>query len=570
MFEKMKTGTKVLGGFGFAILITAVVGFVGNQGISKLSNYIDDLGTNRLPSVESLLVVSEAQTSVNARENALMCKTLDDAGRQQRYDGIKSAWDRAEKAWKIYEPLPQTKEEEAKWKEFVPAWTSWKRDHEEFLRLSREWEKVRKADAKVEEAAYNAMTTQALVTNRKAFSTAESLLNDIVKINTDLAADGTKKAEAASSTAMVTMFSAIGIGATLMLILGVVLSKNISKMLATLIGEAKKLSEAAVAGKLQTRSNPELVSLEFRPIVEGVNATLDAVIGPLNVAAEYVDRISKGDIPTKITDTYNGDFNEIKNNLNQCIEAVDALTADAGMLAKAGVEGKLATRADASKHQGDFRKIVQGVNDTLDAVINPLNVAAEYVDRISKGDIPTKITDSYNGDFNEIKNNLNACITAVNALTSDAGMLAKAGVQGKLATRADASKHQGDFRKIVQGVNDTLDAVINPLNVAAEYVDRISKGDIPTKITDSYNGDFNEIKNNLNACITAVNALTSDAGMLAKAGVQGKLATRADASKHQGDFRTIVQGVNETLDAVINPLNVAAEYVDRISKGDIP
>ena len=34
------------------------------------------------------------------------------------------------------------------------------------------------------------------------------------------------------------------------------------------------------------------------------------------------------------------------------------------MLAKAAVDGKLATRADASKHQGDFRKIVQGVNDT--------------------------------------------------------------------------------------------------------------------------------------------------------------------------------------------------------------
>ena len=65
------------------------------------------------------------------------------------------------------------------------------------------------------------------------------------------------------------------------------------------------------------------------------------------------------------------------------------------------MEGKLATRADASKHQGDFRKIVQGVNDTLDAVIGPLNVAAKYVDQISKGAIPAKITDTYNGDFND-------------------------------------------------------------------------------------------------------------------------------------------------------------------------
>ena len=337
-----------------------------------------------------------------------------------------------------------------------------------------------------------------------------------------------------------------------------------------LVGDAEILSHAAVDGKLATRADATKHQGDFQKIVAGVNDTLDAVIGPLNVAAEYVDRIAKGDIPAKITDSYNGDFNAIKNNLNQCIDAVNNLVADAGLLSKAAVEGKLATRADATKHQGDFQKIVAGVNDTLDAVIGPLNVAAEYVDRIAKGDIPPKITDSYNGDFNEIKNNLNQCIDAVNALVGDAGLLSKAAVDGKLATRADATKHQGDFQKIVAGVNDTLDAVIGPLNVAAEYVDRIAKGDIPPKITDSYNGDFNEIKNNLNQCIDAVNSLVADASLLSKAAVEGKLATRADATKHQGDFQKIVAGVNDTLDAVIGPLNVAAEYVDRIAKGDIP
>ena len=130
------------------------------------------------------------------------------------------------------------------------------------------------------------------------------------------------------------------------------------------------------------------------------------------------------------------------------------MVADAGMLSQAAIAGKLATRADAAQHSGDFRKIVQGVNDTLDAVIGPLNVAAEYVDRIAKGDIPAKITDNYNGDFNEIKNNLNQAIDAVNSLVADAVMLSHAAVEGRLATRADATKHQGDFRKIVQGVNN--------------------------------------------------------------------------------------------------------------------
>ena len=62
-----------------------------------------------------------------------------------------------------------------------------------------------------------------------------------------------------------------------------------------------------------------------------------AVIGPLNVASNYVDRISKGAIPEKITDQYNGDFNTIKNNLNMCINAINTLVADANMLAQAGV-----------------------------------------------------------------------------------------------------------------------------------------------------------------------------------------------------------------------------------------
>ena len=345
---------------------------------------------------------------------------------------------------------------------------------------------------------------------------------------------------------------------------------NVGQVMQELHKELARLTEASNAGKLSERGHHDQFKGAYAEIVRGVNAILDAVIIPLNVSANYVDQISKGDIPARITDSYNGDFNTIKNNLNTCIDAVNALVADAGLLSQAAVAGKLATRADASKHQGDYRKIVQGVNDTLDAVIGPLNVSANYVDQISKGDIPARITDSYNGDFNTIKNNLNTCIDAVNALVADAGLLSQAAVDGKLATRADASKHQGDYRKIVQGVNDTLDAVIGPLNVAANYVDQISKGDIPAKITDTYNGDFNTIKNNLNTCIDDINALVADATMLVESRRRGQACHPRRRQQAPGRLPQDRAGVNDTLDAVIGPLNVAADYVDQISKGDIP
>ena len=121
-----------------------------------------------------------------------------------------------------------------------------------------------------------------------------------------------------------------------------------------------------------------------------------------------MDRISKGDIPPKITDTYNGDFNEIKNNLNSCIDVMNGLLRETNSLILATQEGKLQTRGNAQQFAGGWGELVGGVNKLIDAFVAPINVTAEYVDRISKGNIPAKITDNYKGDFNEIKNNLNA------------------------------------------------------------------------------------------------------------------------------------------------------------------
>ncbi len=334
--------------------------------------------------------------------------------------------------------------------------------------------------------------------------------------------------------------------------------------------EIIRVATALQQGRLAERARADLFQGSDRAVVESLNGMLDSVIKPLNVSAEYMDRISKGDIPPKITDAYQGDFNEVKNNLNVCIDAVGRLVNDGVALTQSMLEGKLAARADATKHQGDFKKVIEGFNLALDNVIKPLNVSAEYVDRISKGDIPPKITDTYNGDFNEIKNNLNVCIDAISRLVGDGVTLTQSMLEGKLAVRADAAKHQGDFKKVIEGFNLALDNVIKPLNVSAEYVDRISKGDIPPKITDAYQGDFNEIKNNLNVCIDSIARLVGDGVTLTQSMLEGKLAVRADAAKHQGDFKKVIEGFNLALDNVIKPLNVSAEYVDRISKGDIP
>ena len=216
------------------------------------------------------------------------------------------------------------------------------------------------------------------------------------------------------------------------------------------------------------------------------------------VTADYVDKVSKGVIPPTIATEYKGQYNIIKTNLNNWIATMKGLLEETDSLILATQEGKLQTRGNAQQFAGGWGELVGGVNKLIDAFVAPINVTAEYVDRISKGDIPPKITDTYNGDFNEIKNNLNSCIDVMNGLLPETNTLIQATQEGKLQTRGNAQQFAGGWGELVGGVNKLIDAFVGPINVTAEYVDRISKGDIPPKITDTYNGDFNEIKNNLN------------------------------------------------------------------------
>jgi methyl-accepting chemotaxis protein len=685
MIKNMKIGMRLGVGFAVIAVLLIIVSVVSLTRMSAIGNTVHLLASDRMPKVMMAnAVIDDINVVAQAMRNMLILERRDDILKEE--EKIKQAGASVTKTLDDLSKILGTEKGKELHGQIVELRRTYAAPQTEFRKLVLEGKKREATDTLVN----SVRAPQEAYTNK---------VEELVKYVSDIMVREGKEADAIYESAMKVIIALSVIAIILTIIMAWWLTRNITRpinqcmdianrvargetdmtiqsdakdetgqlLLAmkqmvenirALVADADLLAKAAIEGKLATRADAVKHQGDFQKIIAGVNSTLDAIIGPLNVAAEYVDRISKGDIPPKITDSYNGDFNEIKNNLNQCIDAVNNLVGDSSVLVMAAIEGKLATRADASKHQGDFRKIVTGVNDTLDAVIGPLNVAAEYVDRISKGDIPPRITDSYNGDFNEIKNNLNQCIDAVNTLVADANLLSKAAVEGKLATRADASKHQGDFRKIVAGVNDTLDAVIGPLNVAAEYVDRISKGDIPPKITDSYNGDFNEIKNNLNNCIDGlqglvecnavmhkmvandhtqkvegkyqgifasmaqasnevrerllavtkqineiamgdtrelpelkkvgkrseadkllpaiiecletIDLLIKDTGALAVAAVDGKLATRADVSKHHGEYKKIVQGVNDTLDAVIGPLNVAAEYVDRISKGDIP
>jgi len=368
------------------------------------------------------------------------------------------------------------------------------------------------------------------------------------------------------------------------------------------------LIKSAVDGQLETRADASKHQGDFRKIVEGVNTTLDAVIGPLNVTAKYVDDISKGVIPPVITTDYKGQYNVIKGNLNNMVKMMSDLLAQTDIIIQGAANGELDKRANADMFVGGWNKLVAGVNETVTNIVNPLNVTADYVDKIAKGVIPPVITTDYKGQYNVIKGNLNAVVKMMSDLLAQTDIIIQGAANGELKKRANADMFIGGWNKLVVGVNETVTNIVNPLNVTADYVQRISIGDMPPKITAAYSGDYNIIKNNLNALIEAtnaqaaaaqaiskgdlttvvnvrsegdmlakalidvtkaVNALVADGMLLAKATVDGDLAVRADATKHQGDFRKVIEGLNQVMVAVNTPVEELRSVLGALEGGDL-
>lgn len=383
---------------------------------------------------------------------------------------------------------------------------------------------------------------------------------------------------------------------------------DLKNTIGKLAGEIKKTSFAIQHGNIDSRSDSGKFKGFYKDLILSIDGMLAEVIRPLNVAAEYIERISTGDTPKHITDEYKGDFNTIKNNINSLIDAmnsasnlaleisqgnlnnqivlrsendhlmiamqkmtanISSLIEDIDILSQSAINGDLKAKANPDKHAGDFKKIILGINATISAIVNPMMVAADFLEKVSKGEALQTITDEYKGDFNILKNNINTTIATLYGILSEIARIIKTANAGDLKSRADATNFQGGWNDIVSGLNNILESVVTPLNIAAECVDNISKGEIPPEIDNIYKGDFSILIKNLNTSIIAINNLVSDSNSLSKAAIDGELSARADDSKHQGDYKKIITGINRTLDAILAPVNESVAILKNFSDGDL-
>lgn len=205
-------------------------------------------------------------------------------------------------------------------------------------------------------------------------------INELLKNKIERGNNISEANDLTTSRAQWLMIILLVLGVVIALVLGIAMSANIKGIVAKVMKQTNQLVDAAVNGKLSTRGDPEEINFEFRDIIVGFNKTLDAVTTPMIITADYIDKISKGMIPAKVTDNYNGDFNLIKDNLNTLIDALQLVTESTKQVAAGNLDVIITKRSDHDD-------LLQALSE----MIKVNTIVVGDIKRIASGDLTVEL-----------------------------------------------------------------------------------------------------------------------------------------------------------------------------------
>ena len=169
------------------------------------------------------------------------------------------------------------------------------------------------------------------------------------------------------------------------------LNEKLNQFIALSNGEAKTSSDA----NNTTADTTLFITLLLAAVSLAVGALLSVLITrsitkPVNKLIDGANKMALGEMDFKLDIRSKDEVGTLARAFDNVVQAVSGLVEDAGMLASEAIKGNFNTRADESRHQGNYRKIVDGVNRTLDTIVDKVVWYEALLDAVP---MPLSVTD---------------------------------------------------------------------------------------------------------------------------------------------------------------------------------
>jgi methyl-accepting chemotaxis protein len=276
--KRMKLGARLILSFGAVSVIVLLLGLVGYYGAARSVESVNEIGAVRLPSVESLMIIEAEAESIRGSIRTLAIPGLSKDVRERQYRNLIKSRERYEKAWKVYEPLPQSPEEALVWKEFVPAWNAWREVNNQAVELSKKMDLLGAEDKEAQAQALAQFQQLLLTKVTDRAHTAMGFLDKLVHINSELGAVEVKKAFDQASFLKTFSFAAMILGVLLALGLGFFISRSLTRIITNIVASLNDGSNQVAAAATEVSSASQSLaqgSSEQAASLEETSASLE-------------------------------------------------------------------------------------------------------------------------------------------------------------------------------------------------------------------------------------------------------------------------------------------------------
>jgi methyl-accepting chemotaxis protein len=198
--------------------------------------------------------------------------------------------------------------------------------------------------------------------------------------------------------------------------------------------------------------------------------------GEPEAAADIANKIAVGDLSANI-ELKSGDTTSLLAAMKNMNDTLKGLLSDTEVLVNAAADGELDTRADAGKYQGDFRRLVAGINQTLDGVIDPVNEAVTVLKGMEQGDLTQTVNGDYKGQLKDFKDTVNNTIDKLSQIISE--------VNGAAANIAGASEEVSATAQSMSQATSEQAASVEETSASVEQMSAsINQNTENAKVTD--------------------------------------------------------------------------------------
>lgn len=408
LFKNIKIGVKLITSFLAVAVIAGIIGLVGIQNFNIINS-----NDTVLYKVNTLGTVNVGEASVNferARFNALKMTEVIGTAREECIEDVNEYMVVTDSFLAKYEAENDSEENHNQFNQTKALWSEYKTYLNNTLDLVNSYEVVKARE-------------YLLTDSNETAAALQTAFKQMFDVNVQAAATRNELNNKATQNSIFLMTAIITGGVLLAVVFGLLMTRSITK--------------------------------------------------PIYASAAQLVKMAKGeDLDVMDVSTFSGEFIQIAQNLNDVRSSLYLLIEDTGTLAHAALDGNLSSRADATRHLGCYKEIVDGINNTLNALIEPINESVAVLEEMKKGNLNVSVTGDYKGDHATIKDTLNDTINIIKSYINEISEGLEEISQGNFVVSID-SEYRGDFVALKDSINDiveSLNLVLTDINLASDQV----------------------------------------------------------------------------------------------------